>query len=399
MKDFDWQFVEFILQVPYFYCRKALYKKRFIVNNPLPNDVYVSRKRSKESDVRGDYYRDQTAIIHSMPFRRLKHKTQVFFSPDNDHVCTRIEHVMHVATIATTICKGLEKAGWELNEELAGAIGLGHDLGHAPFGHAGEEAISMKLGKKDAFMHEINSYRVVEYLANNGNGLNLTYAVKDGIICHNGEEFEKQLEPRKQQVHLDDIKDKSYFPCTYEGCIVRLSDKIAYLGRDIEDAIISGLIKKSDIPEDIVRFLGDTNGEIINTLVLDVIETSIKENKIALSDDKYDLVNELKEFNYKRIYSHERIEEYKTMCENGIMRLFEYLTELYCKFGKDFRKYRNSKMKLDQAFGKYIEKMNEFYMREENIPNQIITDYIGGMTDNFALECLYQITIPRPLEY
>ncbi|HQJ23562.1 MAG TPA: HD domain-containing protein, partial [Rectinema sp.] len=112
-----------------------------MVNNPLPNDVYVSRKRSKESDVRGDYYRDQTAIIHSMPFRRLKHKTQVFFSPDNDHVCTRIEHVMHVATIATTICKGLEKAGWELNEELAGAIGLGHDLGHAPFGHAGEEAI------------------------------------------------------------------------------------------------------------------------------------------------------------------------------------------------------------------------------------------------------------------
>ena len=369
------------------------------MKNPLNNDIYTARTTKRETDIRGDYYRDQTAIIHSMPFRRLKHKTQVFFSPDNDHVCTRIEHVMHVATIATTICKGLKKAGWELDEEMAGAIGLGHDLGHAPFGHAGEEAISTKLGKKNSFMHEINSYRVVEYLANNGKGLNLTYAVKDGIISHNGENFEQKIKPRNEQINLDTINDRSYLPCTYEGCIVRFSDKIAYLGRDIEDAILSGLIEKSDIPENISKYLGSNNGEIINTLVLDIIETSTKENIISFSCEKYNLVNELKEFNYKRIYGHERIEEYKRMCENGITKLFEYLTELYCRYGNDYSRYKESKIRLDNAFGRYIEKMKDFYMSEENVPNRIITDYVGGMTDKYALECLKQITMPKPLEY
>ena len=143
-----------------------------------------SRKRRRDEDVRGPYYRDTTAIIHSSPFRRLKHKTQVFFAPSNDHICTRMEHVLHVASIASAICRPLG-----LDSELAWAIGMGHDLGHTPFGHVGERIISKMseergLGK---FEHEVNSLRVVDFLADNGKGLNLTYAVRDGIVCHNGE--------------------------------------------------------------------------------------------------------------------------------------------------------------------------------------------------------------------
>ncbi len=133
------------------------------MKNPLPENEYTKRVIEK-NPIRGDFFRDQTAIIHSMPFRRLKHKTQVFFSPENDYVCTRIEHVMHVATIGATICKGLNKYDWDLNIEMAFAMGLGHDIGHAPFGHAGETALNRKLKGDFKFIHEVNSYRVVQYL-------------------------------------------------------------------------------------------------------------------------------------------------------------------------------------------------------------------------------------------
>ena len=215
--------------------------------NILPKEALEKRSYKKDEDIRGCYYRDQTAIIHSRPFRRLKHKTQVFFSPDDDHVCTRIEHVLHVATISATICRGLnskDNSEWSLNEDLAYSIGLGHDLGHTPFGHAGESELSFLLGGKDLFIHEINSYRVVEKLTNQGEGLNLTYAVKDGIIFHNGESFEKSIKPDQTIKNLDTITDRKHLPTTYEGCIVRFSDKIAYLGRDIEDAIIAGFFFK-----------------------------------------------------------------------------------------------------------------------------------------------------------
>src|SRR3989339_1132510 len=140
------------------------------MKNPFDEKTYLQRTIEREMDIRGDYFRDQTAIIHSMPFRRLKHKTQVFYAPDNDHVCTRIEHVLHVATIAATVCKGLNRYGWDLDMEMAYAIGIGHDLGHAPFGHQGEKALDKILGGNNAFVHEVNSYRVVEKLANNGQG-------------------------------------------------------------------------------------------------------------------------------------------------------------------------------------------------------------------------------------
>ena len=243
------------------------------MKNTIPEKIYLQRSRKLNTEIRGDYFRDQTAIIHSMAFRRLKHKTQVFFAPENDHVCTRIEHVMHVATIAKSICKGLNKNGWQLDIEAAFAIGLGHDLGHAPFGHEGEFILSQKLGNRK-FMHELNSYRVVEYLSNNGKGLNLTYMVKDGIICHNGEKFEQYLKPDDKPKNLDKITNRQVIPSSYEGCVVRFSDKTAYLGRDIEDAITAGFIKRTDIPKDIQKKLGSTNSDIIDGFVRDFINNS-----------------------------------------------------------------------------------------------------------------------------
>lgn len=367
------------------------------MKNSIPIEKLELRSNPKKHPIRGEYFRDQTAIIHSMPFRRLKHKTQVFFTPENDHVCTRIEHVMHVATIAATICKGLNNNGWQLEPDLAFAIGLGHDIGHAPFGHAGEKVLSNLLGKEQNFFHEINSYRVVEKLANYGKGLNLTYAVKDGIICHNGEVDEKSLKPTGRIKNLNNIKNKKVIPSTFEGCITRFSDKIAYLGRDIEDAITAGFIKLKDIPASMRKSLGSRNGEIIDTLVRDVIETSIKKDEISFSDKNFELFKKLKEFNYDFIYYHNEINHYKEYGNHIIKTLFEYLHTLFNKYGIDYKAYFKSKKRIDQLFGNYLKKMDLFYKEESYKANIIITDYISGMTDNFALECMKEITIPKPI--
>lgn len=234
------------------------------MKNPLSPETYKIRLNEKDYPIRGDYFRDQTAIIHSMPFRRLKHKTQVFFAPENDHVCTRIEHVLHVATIAATICKGLNNKGWDLNPEMAYAIGLGHDLGHSPFGHAGETALNRKLNSDFKFIHEVHGLRVVDKLCNDGNGLNLTYGVRDGIINHNGEILQQSLKPNEEKNNIESIHDRKSIATSYEGCIVRFSDKIAYLGRDIEDALIADFITLNEIPEKIREEVGSSNGEIIN---------------------------------------------------------------------------------------------------------------------------------------
>ena len=202
------------------------------MQNPLSNEIYHARQIPRKPDLRGDYFRDQTAIIHATPFRRLKHKTQVFYAPKNDHICTRIEHVLHVSTIATTICKGLG-----LDVELAQAIALGHDLGHAPFGHVGEIKLDILSREIGGFIHEIHGLRVVDKITRSGHGLNLAYAVRDGIVSHCGEDFKKSIFPHSEYKKLEDIKARMTSPVTYEGCVVRVADIIAYLGRDIEDAI------------------------------------------------------------------------------------------------------------------------------------------------------------------
>ena len=366
------------------------------MKNPLPKEVYLNRTRKINPEIRGDYFRDQTAIIHSMPFRRLKHKTQVFFSPKNDHVCTRIEHVMHVATIAKTICLGLNKYGYELDTEAAFAIGLGHDLGHAPFGHEGEYILNKKLGSSHNFIHEINSYRIVEYLAKNGKGLNLSYIVKDGIISHNGEKFEQYLKPDKNIKNFDKIINRKIIPSSYEGCVVRFADKIAYLGRDIEDAITANFIKRNDIPEDVKRKLGNSNSKIINGLTMDFINNSKENEKIGFSDEKYDLLLQLYRFNYKNIYLNKKLRAYKKQAVIIINTIFDYLLELFDKIGKNYNKYRKQNLKLDRTFGKYIERMHEFYKTEKQ-SKVIVCDYIAGMTDLYVLNAIKQLTIPAPV--
>ncbi len=366
------------------------------MKNVILPEFLVKRTRKKVEDARGAYFRDQTAIIHSMPFRRLKHKTQVFFAPQNDHVCTRIEHVMHVATIAKTICKGLNIKGWQLNDEMAYAIGIGHDLGHAPFGHDGERILNHKLGGNNAFVHEVNSYKVVEHLANNGTGLNLTYAVKDGILCHNGEKFEQRLSPKNTPNKLEEIKNRDCKPTTYEGCIVRFSDKIAYLGRDIEDAIVAGFITRKDIPTRVQKIIGSTNSEFIDAFTSDIVKSTYNKNCICLSDEFFELFTILRKFNYENIYFHPRRKEYNPYAENIIITIYDYLLNLFTMFGYDFENYqRAGKIELDKAFGRYLWKMNDFYKQTSDI--EPVVDYIAGMTDLYAVDCMKQITIPKPI--
>lgn len=369
------------------------------MNNPLELTVYKKRQVSKEYPIRGDFFRDQTAIIHSMPFRRLKHKTQVFFSPQNDHVCTRIEHVLHVATIGATICKGLNNRGWNLSEDMAYAIGLGHDLGHSPFGHSGETALNRKLNTDFKFIHEVHSLRVVDKLCNGGKGLNLTYGVRDGIINHNGEILQQSLKPSQKLNELEKIHDRKSISCSYEGCIVRFADKVAYLGRDIEDALVADFISLEDIPIEIRTEVGETNGQIINNLIIDIIETSEKLDEIKMSDEIFEKIKILQKFNYEKIYGHPIILEYRRKGEKILEDIFDYLLEIYSEHGCNYDFYSKSPIELNKHFGNYIETYKEVYEKEGMVPKRIVCDFIAGMTDGYALNAFNQITMPSPIKF
>lgn len=372
-----------------------------MIKNPFSEEIYLRRTHSHKPDLRDEYFRDQTKIIHSLPFRRLKHKTQVFFAPNNDHICTRIEHVLHVATIAATICRGLNKSGkWELSEDLAYAIGLGHDIGHAPFGHEGERAIDACLTRPKRFLHELNSYRVVEHLANYGEGLNLTFAVKDGIICHCGEDFaNNQLRPAPKPNDLEKITGRNQMPSTYEGCIVRLADKIAYLGRDIEDAVKADLITTQDIPQAVREEIGESNGEIINTLTLDLINHSKDRDCIGFSDDKFAIISQLRTFNYERIYHNQQMRQRKETIDKCIRDLFEYFRRLFERYGFDYDAYTAEGKQTAFNFAKYMRSMKKVYREDPALVDDIIADYIAGMTDSFALDVMEDVILPNSIKF
>ena len=254
-------------------------------------------------NIRNEYQRDVHRIAYSQPFRRLRNKTQVFYLPENDHICTRLEHSLHVANAARTVARALN-----LNEDLAEAIGLGHDLGHAPFGHHGEFVlgeICKREGIAPDFHHEVNSLRVVDKLAqldrNPTHGLNLTYEVRDGIVSHNGEDFNQRIiKPFEGDKDLDKIKLRrdAGNAISMEGCIVRLVDKVAYAGRDLEDGIKAKLIDPNLIPKNLRDTLGKENGTIVGTLIKDIVNCSSKSDKyIALSQEKFDALNELLKYN------------------------------------------------------------------------------------------------------
>lgn len=360
-----------------------------MVKNPFPDSVYFKRTHGTQPDVRGEYFRDQTKIIHSLPFRRLKHKTQVFFAPNNDHICTRIEHVLHVATIAATICRGLNSSGnWNLSEDMAYAIGLAHDLGHAPFGHEGERALS-KCVFPGSFSHEINSYRVIEKLANYGEGLNLTFAVKDGVLHHCGEDFyNNELRPAAKLNDLESHKAHSDMPNTYEGCIVRLSDKIAYLGRDAEDAVKAKFIAKDALPPAVRERIGETNGEIINTLVIDLIENCKDKDFIGFSKEKFEIADELRKFNYENIYYNENMRERKDLIDKYIKEMFDYFMKLFGKNKYNYAAYAAEKKDAAKAFGNYLSSMKNVYKEQLFMGETAAVDYISGMTDGFALQTI-----------
>ncbi len=364
--------------------------------NPLSDEEYKSRLYSRREDIRGPYFRDQTAIIHSLPFRRLKNKAQVFFAPNNDHICTRIEHAFHVATIAETIAKALN-----LKEEMAYTIGLGHDLGHAPFGHAGEKALKNKCSDIGGFIHEIHGLRIVDKIGDRGKSLNLTYGVRDGIICHCGEAPEQVLQPRKKKKQLEDIRGRNIYPCSYEGCIVRIADRIAYIGRDIEDALLGGFIKRSEIPKCIDRItrarIRNINADFIDFFVGDVISYCNESGKIGFSNEKYSILMELYNFSIKKIYEHEKIINYGIYCEKIIVKLFDYLCDIHQKWGSKYDEYSRSSNPLDRRFGRYLKYMKKIYSQEKAGTKKIVRDYVAGMTDRYALRCMKEISFPEEL--
>ena len=392
-----------------------------------PNwDKLISRRTplyERPVDVRSPFARDYTRILHSLAYRRLKHKTQVFFNIDNDHICTRMEHVAHVESVSSTIAKYLG-----LNDELTKAISIGHDLGHTPFGHQGEtiiEALTKKYLDED-FWHEKNGLRFVDKVElledtyKKSQNLNLTYAVRDGIISHCGEVDENGIKPRSEFIHPESFQKAGQFqPITWEGCVVKFADKIAYIGRDIEDAERLGLLDKAaeDILLDMARQT-DQNAlnttVIIHNMIIDICENSSPESGIRLSLKFLKQLNDLKAFNYEQIYNHPRLKPFKSYAEMIISEIFGILLELYD--GK-YTIYTMDKIEkfyhlLHKSFKKWLSRYctisivpQEYEQLSLSCENekiygsldteqeyiQAILDYIAGMTDRFAIKIFTEL--------
>lgn len=371
---------------------------------------------SRNTDVRTAFDRDYNRIIHSNAYRRLKHKTQVFFSPENDHICTRNEHVTHVESISYTIASYLG-----LNTELTKAISVAHDLGHSPFGHAGEKVIS-EISKKDlgiAFWHEKNGLDFVDFIelleSHDGykQNLNLTYAIRDGIISHCGEIDENGLKPRDEFIDLHTyIYPNQYSPYTWEACVVKISDKISYIGRDIEDAITLGILENHlnelyDLLKYNVSDKKINNSNIINFLVCDLCENSSPEKGLCFSNEAFELMNKIKDFNYKHIYFNDRMKPSMRFFNIVINEIYDTLINCYDGENtlNNLVNLKNYYPKLGNGFYYFLENYTDLGNRKTlKLKNTIIFDYqkkedfiksilsyISGMTDNFAIEIYNEI--------
>ena len=363
--------------------------------NEISSTLLEQREKERKEDIRGSYFRDTTAIIHSSAFRRLKHKTQVFYAPSNDHICTRMEHVLHVASIASTICRPLG-----LDTELAWAIGMGHDLGHTPFGHTGEKIVSELSQKRGLppFEHEVKSLRVITFLANKGKGLNLTYAVRDGIVSHNGESLKKRMIPTFEIKDFDTIHSRQgLIPTTYEGVVVRFSDSIAYLGRDFEDACRLGIIKDEELPELVRERIGSTNSQIITSLINDLIVGANNKTGIGFSDEVFEAVELMSAFNYEHIYRSKILNGYTRYFSRLLNLIIDYLEDLYSSYHLNEKGYADEKNMLAAGFYNHISEMYPVYMEKEGTDKRMIIDYVAGMTDNFSLDSANEILKPEHL--
>lgn len=342
-------------------------------------------------NIRPAFFHDTDRIMHSMAYTRYIDKTQTFFLFENDHITHRVLHVQFVSKIARVIGRCLK-----LNEDLIEAIALGHDLGHVPYGHDGEKYLNniCKNSKEGYFCHNAQSVRFLSEIENKGKGLNLTLQVLDGILCHNGEIIDNKYTPDYDKTwdrFLDEYNNcrkieghsKKIRPMTLEGCVVRISDIIAYIGRDVEDAIRVNLIKRKDIPKEITSILGNTNDKLINSLALDVINNSYNKNYLELSADVYKALKDLLDFNYKNIYHN----PFKTGENDKIEIMFKYLYEKYLSDLKS----NNQETSVTQWF---IDPMDKKY-RDSNSMHQIVIDYISGMTDDFFNSEFKEYTIPK----
>ncbi len=348
-------------------------------------------------NIRSVFFHDTDKIIHSLAYARYIDKTQVFSFFENDHITHRVLHVQFVSKIARVIGRVLR-----LNEDLIEAISLGHDIGHPPFGHEGESVLNKLCHKYKigGFSHNVQSVRFLMELENRGAGLNLSLQVLDGILSHNGERIEQRLEfnPRKnwgiflsqyKRALRDEKFSRNIVPMTLEACVVRIADVIAYIGRDIEDAIKLNIIKRKEIPLRVKKILGDRNDKIINTLVNDVIENSRGKDCIVLSKNVYRALRELRDFNYRRIYFNEEIKG-----ENSykVRQMFFVLFENYRKdFVSCRKKYRNM---YYPELRNFVLGMHKEYL-ENNHPARIISDFIAGMTDKFFLNQFKKMVLPQ----
>lgn len=333
-----------------------------------------------EDDIRAPFFRDVDRIIHALSYTRYADKTQVYSFKENDHISERMLHVQLVSKVARTIGRALN-----LNCDLIEAIALGHDVGHTPLGHTGEallNEISMReLG--ESFAHNIQGVRHYMEVENHGEGLNLTVQVLDGIMCHNGEMLSNIYTPVKKtkeefltqyQNAYHDLETSSHnHPMTLEGCVVRISDIIGYIGRDIEDAIELGLFRRDELPKEITDVLGNTNSQIMNTVILDIIENSLDKPYIALSDKVYHALFSLKKFNGEHIYS-------KSMSANDIAYYREGMNKIYHLYLNDIQGKNTSsiiyRLFLDSQSSRYLSSTSD---------KRMVIDFIAGMTDDMFI--------------
>lgn len=300
-------------------------------------------RAEEECDIRTCYQRDRDRIIHSKAFRRLKHKTQVFLAPAGDHYRTRLTHTLEVSQIARTISKALR-----LNEDLTEAIALGHDLGHTPFGHAGEDVLNKVC--EYGFTHYEQSIRVVELLEKKGKGLNLTKEVRDGILNHR----------------------TSGNPSTLEGKVVRLSDKIAYINHDIDDAMRGRILKEEDLPDEYTGILGRSKNTRINTMIHDIIKNSMGKPDIIMSDDISYAMRGLRQFMFKNVYSNPIAKGQEQKAKNMLKYLYMYYIENMDKLPEEYQHLVSANQK----------------------PQRVVCDYIAGMSDQYSVERFRELFIP-----
>ena len=376
----------------------------------------LSPMQLRPAEMRSEFGRDYTRILHSNAYRRLKHKTQVFLNIESDHICTRMEHVAHVESVSYTIANELG-----LNTELTKAIAIGHDLGHAPFGHCGERIIQeltqKHLGRN--FWHEQNGLHFVDEIEllrdefDQRKNLNLTYAVRDGIICHCGEVDENELRPRRDFLPLEEITSPGQVaPATWEGCIVKVADKIAYVGRDIEDAKSLGFLDKQEENELNTIFDKVTNTTVIMyELITDICQHSTPEHGIRLSREMLDKLNAVKAFNYRYIYTNPRLKPYNNYAQLVVNEIFTFLSNGYNANSNtvNWEYFQINAQRYPELVGGFSEFLIRYcepgilsavqraatanYHNHKIYGNvdtpqiyiQAVIDYISGMTDRYAI--------------